>query len=126
MMNYSESDKYQQIRQLIYGYLCDYSLPKIACLSSCAPNKNDKEYHHFPITRLNGGKTVIPLCITRHNHIDRLTFDTLTIEYFNDLIITDNLTRAQKIFFMKAVKILNAVYAQHKRKEDKLNQKGSK
>ena len=43
-MSYSESEKYTRIRQLIYRYLCDYNLPKIACLSTCAPNKNDKDY----------------------------------------------------------------------------------
>lgn len=43
-MNYTESEKYKKMGQLIYQYLCDYNLPKIACLSTCAPNKNDKDY----------------------------------------------------------------------------------
>jgi hypothetical protein len=43
-MNYAEGEQYEKMRRLIYQYLCDYNLPKIACLSTCAPSKNDKDY----------------------------------------------------------------------------------
>lgn len=44
-----EKDKYDKIKHIIYGYLCDYNLPKIACLSTSAPNKYDKDclYQYF-------------------------------------------------------------------------------
>lgn len=43
-MSYVENDKYEKIKRIIYEYLCEYNLPKIACLSTPAPTKYDKDY----------------------------------------------------------------------------------
>jgi hypothetical protein len=43
-MHYTEDGKYEEIRSLIYDYLKEYSLPKIACLTNYAPDQYTKDY----------------------------------------------------------------------------------
>ena len=71
-------------------------------------HKNDTEYHHYPISKINGGECVIPLCTTCHNHVDRVPMDKWALSMFFDLVVNmDNLNRVQRIFFMKMIKITN-------------------
>lgn len=39
-----ESENCRRMGQLIYQYLCDHNLPRIACLTTCAPTRHDKDY----------------------------------------------------------------------------------
>ncbi len=40
----SETEKAERAAHAIYDYLRRYGLPKVACLTTCVPNKSDKEH----------------------------------------------------------------------------------
>jgi hypothetical protein len=67
--------------------------------------KNDTEFHHFPVSKNDGGNLVVPMCLTCHNHVDRFrmcNWDINTwVNGFNDLTST----REGRLFFMKICKI---------------------
>ena len=70
--------------------------------------KNDTEWHHFPLSKINGGSNVIPLCTTCHNHIDRINLSDFDESFADDIykIMLDK-NRHTRIFILKMVSIMN-------------------
>lgn len=86
-------------------------LPNCFCCGM-ALSKKCCEYHHFPKSKANGGKSMNPLCMACHDYVDRIKLDSwfegTATETFAGLMELQQ-TKFGRLFLMKMVSIANRV-----------------
>ena len=63
--------------------------------------KNNTEHHHFPVSKKNGGKRTIPLCLSCHNMIERVRIDAWPDSYVEDAMEAFRDSREATLLFLK-------------------------
>lgn len=66
---------------------------------------NDREKHHFPIPSRDGGVATIDLCMTCHNHVDRIPLADFDIKTFFPTFADSNITTDRRLYRILSLKL---------------------
>lgn len=75
---------------------------KIIYLSS------ELENHHYPISKINGGKETIPMCVQCHSLVERIPIDMWPVDLIAEIygaIYNNTLSVGVRLFLLKLVKL---------------------